>query len=84
MVERKPIIAVVGGTGALGGALAGRWARAGYRVIAGSRDANKAREAASQLSTVTNAQIEGASNAEAAGGKIRSRHSEYRPNSRKR
>jgi hypothetical protein len=66
MPESKPIIAVVGGTGALGGALARRWARVGYRVIAGSRDADKAREAARQLTAAAGAQIDSGSNAEAA------------------
>ena len=66
MSETKPSVAVVGGTGALGGALARRWARAGYRVIVGSRDADKAREAARQLTATAGSQIDGASNAEAA------------------
>jgi len=66
MVQHKLIIGVVGGTGALGGALARRWARAGYRVIVGSRDADKAREAALQLTALADAPIEGASNTEAA------------------
>jgi len=35
-------IAVIGGTGALGGGLCRRWAKAGLSVIVGSRDAGKA------------------------------------------
>lgn len=44
--QAKPRIAVIGGTGALGSALAGRWARAGYPIIIGSRDPAKAEAAA--------------------------------------
>jgi hypothetical protein len=40
----RPKIAVIGGTGALGGALAIRWAKAGYPVSLGSRNLEKARE----------------------------------------
>ena len=43
-------IAVVGGTGNLGAALARRWAKAGKKVIIGSRTAEKAQEAAVRLS----------------------------------
>lgn len=42
-------IAVIGGTGSLGGGLARRWARAGYGVIIGSRDGAKAAAAAREL-----------------------------------
>jgi NADPH-dependent F420 reductase len=49
MSEQKERIAVVGGTGALGNALALRLARAGHAVIIGSRDAAKADAAASAL-----------------------------------
>lgn len=42
-------IAVVGGTGSLGGALAWRLARAGYRVIVGSRTAASAMAKAEEL-----------------------------------
>jgi len=44
-----PLVAVAGGSGKLGAALARRLSRAGYRVIVGSRDAAKAREAAASL-----------------------------------
>lgn len=46
---RFPTLAVIGGTGALGNALATRWARAGYSVNLGSREAEKARRAADKL-----------------------------------
>ncbi len=38
----RPVIAVLGGTGAEGSGLAARWARSGYRVLVGSRDAARA------------------------------------------
>lgn len=43
------LIAILGGTGHEGGALALRWANAGYRVIIGSRSVDKARAAAEQI-----------------------------------
>jgi len=46
-------LSVVGGTGALGGGLALRLARAGFIVSIGSRDAGRAAEAASQLAEAT-------------------------------
>ena len=42
-------ISVIGGTGELGGGLALRWAKAGIPVIIGSRDAERAQEAARKL-----------------------------------
>jgi NADPH-dependent F420 reductase len=42
-------IAVLGGTGAMGRGLAARWARAGRTVFIGSRDAEKAQEAAAVI-----------------------------------
>lgn len=42
-------IAVIGGTGKEGSGLALRWARAGYRVVIGSRDAGRAAEKADEL-----------------------------------
>ncbi len=64
MTTEKTTIAVLGGTGALGAALAGRWLAAGHRVIVGSRDAAKAREAAAKLG----AGASGATNRDAAAG----------------
>ena len=59
-------IAIVGGTGPEGSGLALRWARAGQRVILGSRDAERAREKAVELAAKTgNREITGAANAEA-------------------
>lgn len=45
-------IAVLGGTGNEGGGLALRWAKAGYRVILGSRDAQRAATAAAEMKTL--------------------------------
>jgi NADPH-dependent F420 reductase len=42
-------LGIVGGTGALGSGLARRWAAAGYSVILGSRDKEKASHAAEQI-----------------------------------
>jgi len=49
MSENLPTVAVIGGTGNLGAALAKRLAAAGRRVLIGSRDAERARAAAAQL-----------------------------------
>lgn len=49
MNDKLPTIAVLGGTGAEGGGLAFRWAHAGYKVIIGSRSADRAREAAREI-----------------------------------
>ncbi len=42
-------IAILGGTGDLGTGLAWRWARAGHRILIGSRTAERAEEAAAKL-----------------------------------
>ena len=43
------IISIIGGSGELGGGLALRWARSGRQVIIGSRDADRAAEAAARV-----------------------------------
>jgi NADPH-dependent F420 reductase len=48
-METKPLLAVLGGTGDLGSGLALRWITAGYRVIIGSRDRQKATAACAEL-----------------------------------
>src|SRR5215470_7251558 len=59
-------IAIVGGTGPEGSGLARRWARAGQRVIIGSRDAERARQKAREIAAATGAkEISGAANADA-------------------
>lgn len=60
------VIAVVGGTGALGKGLAWRCARAGHRVVIGSRSADKAAAAAAELATVTGGDVTGLDNGAAA------------------
>lgn len=55
-------VAVVGGTGPFGGALATRLREAGYDVVIGSRDRNRAATAAAELG------VEGATNDEAVRG----------------
>lgn len=59
-------IAVLGGTGHLGHALARRWARAGHHVTLGSRSAERAAEAAAQLAQALGRPVAGAANREAA------------------
>lgn len=60
------VIAVLGGTGHLGSALARRWARAGHALVLGSRDAQRAADAAAGLSTECGVAIRGLSNRDAA------------------
>ncbi len=59
-------IAILGGTGKEGKGLAYRWAKAGYRVIIGSRAAEKALAAAEQLHAEFGVRLEGADNLSAA------------------
>ena len=51
MTDPLPTLAIIGGTGALGGGLAQRWAHAGYPVVIGSRSAEKAGDVAAGLTT---------------------------------
>ena len=51
-MDNKPLIltiAVLGGTGKEGKGLAYRWAKAGYRVLIGSRSSERAVTAASEI-----------------------------------
>ena len=60
-------VPIIGGTGSLGMGLALRWAKAGVPVIVGSRSADRADEAAANVSEkVPDAQVEGLENGEAA------------------
>lgn len=59
-------IAVIGGTGALGAAIAGRLARSGATVLIGSRDATKAESVAQQLREQTGGSVAGFDNRDAA------------------
>ena len=49
MNNNKNTIAILGGTGALGSALAKKWAQNGYTVIIGSRKREKAEATAIEL-----------------------------------
>jgi NADPH-dependent F420 reductase len=51
-VNDKPVISLIGGTGNEGKGLALRWAKAGYRIIIGSRKAERAEEAAAALKEI--------------------------------
>lgn len=53
-MEKKPVIAIIGGTGSLGTGLAKRLAVAGYEVILGSRDLESARQVAEELNQELN------------------------------
>ena len=60
-------IAVIGGTGAEGGGLALRLAKAGHRIVIGSRDAAKAQAGAAELArALDGADIRGDANRDAA------------------
>jgi 8-hydroxy-5-deazaflavin:NADPH oxidoreductase len=61
-------IAVVGGTGREGKGLAYRWAKAGYQVVIGSRQAEKAQIAAEEIQSLLgdSTQVKGLANPEAA------------------
>jgi NADPH-dependent F420 reductase len=59
-------VAIVGGTGLLGGAIARRLAKAGKRVIIGSRDAGKAQAAAKKLTEECKCPVAGGTYAAAA------------------
>lgn len=49
MIERKPVIGILGGTGKEGPGLAMRWSKAGYPIIIGSRQEEKAKTTAENL-----------------------------------
>lgn len=67
MADRKPTIAVIGGTGALGSGFAQRWARAGYPVVIGSRSAESAAAKASEMAAgIKGSKISGLENGAAA------------------
>jgi NADPH-dependent F420 reductase len=66
-MTQRPSLAVIGGTGDLGGGLAWRWAKAGYRVIIGSRSAEKAIASAAEITADhPHAEVSGLANADAA------------------
>lgn len=66
MSEMTPLIAVIGGTGDLGSAIARRLVKAGERVVIGSRDPAKAEATATRLAAESSRAVGSATNAEAA------------------
>ncbi len=66
--DTLPTIAVLGGTGKEGRGLALRWAHAGYKVIVGSRDPDRAVAAAAELNALpgTEPTVRGLGNVDAA------------------
>jgi NADPH-dependent F420 reductase len=72
IAQARQTVAVIGGTGALGFGLSVRWAIAGVPIVIGSRDAERAREAAARVSErasggASEPRVEGLQNEEAAG-----------------
>lgn len=69
MPEPRPI-AILGGTGPAGMGLALRWARAGENILIGSRNAERARDAADQIKKKVGnqAKVSGMENSAACGG----------------
>lgn len=62
-----PVLGIIGGTGDLGTALAGRWLHAGYEVVVGSRVSSRAMEIAAGLRSASDrGTIRGADNVETA------------------
>ena len=58
----RSTVAIIGGTGAEGGGIALRLAKAGHRVLIGSRDAAKAKATAAELAALAGVAITGDSN----------------------
>ena len=66
-MQKRPVLAIIGGTGALGSGLAKRWAAAGYPVVLGSRTRDKAEAAARAINPGNGAPpVRGEDNAAAA------------------
>ena len=66
MTSAAPVVAIIGGTGELGSAIARRLSRSGLEVIIGSRDPARAAAAAAALAAATGRVVSGFANAEAA------------------
>ena len=67
MSELKKTIAIIGGTGGLGSALAFRWGQSGYKIILGSRNEEKAKLSAGKLNNFLDKEsAKGLSNRDAA------------------
>ena len=67
MLELEKTIAIIGGTGGLGSALAFRWGKSGYKIILGSRNEEKAKLSATKLNNLIDKEsAKGMSNRDAA------------------
>jgi len=67
IAQSKQTVAIIGGTGALGFGLAVRWAMAGVPIVVGSRDPERATEAAERVvERAGGGQVSGLQNEEAA------------------
>ncbi len=67
MSKKELTIAVIGGTGGLGSALALRWGQAGYNIFIGSRNKGKANSAADNINKILGSKTAfGMSNSESA------------------
>lgn len=61
--DQQKTIAIIGGTGSLGGGLARRWARAGHKIFIGSRNKEKALQMVKELTeTSSDLHIKGEEN----------------------
>ena len=66
---RTRTVAILGGTGNLGRGMAVRLAKAGHRVVIGSRDADRAAASATEVAQLTGStEVTGADNGDAAAG----------------
>ncbi|PWH16549.1 MAG: NADPH-dependent F420 reductase [Anaerolineae bacterium] len=67
MNQAKPVVAILGGTGKEGPGLALRWAKAGYPILIGSRQAEKAQATAQEINQTLGLQtVQGYENTQAA------------------
>ena len=60
---REMTVGVLGGTGAQGRGLAIRWAKAGLKVVIGSRNAERAQQAADEIKEIAGGDVTGVDNA---------------------
>ncbi|MGI8311107.1 NADPH-dependent F420 reductase [Saccharopolyspora hattusasensis] len=60
---REMTVGVLGGTGAQGRGLAIRWAKAGLKVVIGSRNAERAQQAAAEIVEIAGGDVSGQGNA---------------------
>ncbi|MGW3471330.1 NADPH-dependent F420 reductase [Saccharopolyspora sp. NPDC000995] len=63
---REMTVGVLGGTGAQGRGLAIRWAKAGLKIVIGSRNAKRAQQAAAEIVGIAGGDVSGQDNARCA------------------